>query len=92
MFIDQSECLVYYFLCPELILFCIELPNYLLDALNILYNAEHYARHHLWRHNLSDPAGDLLLIMIDIMIDTAAPFDQESECFSISKETNGNEF
>ena len=49
----------------------------MLDTLNILYNAEHYAR-----HNLSDPAGDLLLIMIDIMIDTAAPFDQESECFS----------
>ena len=54
----------------------------MLDALNILYNAEHYARHHLWRHNLSDPAGDLLLIMIDIMIDTAAPSDQESKCFS----------
>ena len=45
----------------------------MLDALNILYNAEHKAR-----HNLSDPAGDLLLIMID----TAAPFDQESKCFS----------
>ena len=45
----------------------------MLDALNILYNAEHKAR-----HNLSDPAGDLVLIMID----TAAPFDQESECFS----------
>ena len=26
-FIDQSECLVCYFLCPELILFCIELPK-----------------------------------------------------------------
>ena len=50
----------------------------MLDALNILYNAKHYARHHLWRHNLSDPAGDLLLIMIE----TAAPFDQESEGFS----------
>ena len=45
----------------------------MLDALNILYNAEHYARHHL-----SDPAGDLLLTMMN----TAAPFDQESECFS----------